>query len=40
MPLPRLWDDSLEKLRRRCHIDATEVRVVRTLKVQVIACKL
>lgn len=25
IPLPRLWDDSLEKLRRRCHIDATEV---------------
>lgn len=24
IPLPRLWDDSLEKLRRRCHIDATE----------------
>lgn len=26
IPLPRLWDDSLEKLRRRCHIDATEVK--------------
>lgn len=25
IPLPRLWDNSLEKLRRRCHIDATEV---------------
>eukprot|EP00904_Undaria_pinnatifida_P012199 jgi/Undpi1/8109/HiC_scaffold_24.g10581.m1 len=24
IPLPRLWDNSLEKLRRRCHIDATE----------------
>ncbi|CBN74287.1 conserved unknown protein [Ectocarpus siliculosus] len=24
IPLPRLWDTSLEKIRRRCHIDATE----------------
>ncbi|CAN0412035.1 unnamed protein product, partial [Ectocarpus sp. 13 AM-2016] len=23
IPLPRLWDTSLEKIRRRCHIDAT-----------------
>ncbi|CAM9945556.1 unnamed protein product, partial [Hapterophycus canaliculatus] len=24
IPLPRLWDTSLDKIRRRCHIDATE----------------
>lgn len=31
IPLPRLWDDSLEKLRRRCHIDATEVRMIHVI---------